>query len=150
MPCGYVISLQYHTSVSCWYVLHILREASASLLVRLRWAMRRPLTVERATVQTSRFPVYTQFNANVGVRRHEKKMDSIQLLSETAGKFGQRCSIFVFTGATYSSYLWICETTHEYPFTPCLVISEDETKRVRTPLFREIGVPCEVISNIQF
>ena len=30
-------------------VIHILREASARLLVLLRWAMRRPLCVERAT-----------------------------------------------------------------------------------------------------
>jgi len=57
------------TSVLCSGALHILREASASLLVRLRWAMRRPLTVERATVQTSRFLFAKQSNANERVRR---------------------------------------------------------------------------------
>ncbi len=33
-------------------VYHILREASASLLVQLRWAIPEPRNVERATVQT--------------------------------------------------------------------------------------------------
>ena len=37
---------------------HILREASACWSVQLRWAMRRPQGVERATVWLSRFVFY--------------------------------------------------------------------------------------------
>lgn len=58
--------------------------------------MRRPLTVERATVQTSRFPVYTQFNANVGVRRHEKRWiayNCFQRLLENLDKDVQSLSL---------------------------------------------------------
>ena len=79
------------------------------------------------------------------------KMDSIQLLSETAGKFGQRCSVSVTTGDTYSGYYrGYCESTRENPLTLCLGISEEEAKRIGTSWLREIGVPYDVITNIKF
>lgn len=78
-------------------------------------------------------------------------MDSIQLLSETAGKFGQRCSVSVSTGDSYSGYYrGFCESTRVYPLTLRLGISEDEAKRIGTSWLREIGVPYDVITNIQF
>lgn len=78
-------------------------------------------------------------------------MDSIQLLSETAGKIGQRCSISVSTGETYSGYYsGFCESTRKYPLTLRLDISEEEARRIGTHWLREIGVPYDVITNIQF
>ena len=78
-------------------------------------------------------------------------MDSIQLLSETAGKFGQQCSVSVSSGDTYSGYYrGFCESTREYPLTLRLGISEDEAKRIGTSWLREIGVPYDAITNIQF
>lgn len=78
-------------------------------------------------------------------------MDSIKLLSETAGKFGQPCSVSVSTGDTYSGfYRGFCESTRECPLTLRLGISEDEAKRIGTSWLREIGVPYDVITNIQF
>lgn len=112
--------------------------------------MRRPLTVERATVQTSRFSLPIR-NANERVRRRNNNMNSIQLLSETAGKIGQKCSVSVSTGNTYSGYYrGFCESTREYPLTLRLGISEDEATKIGTPWLREIGVPYDVILNIQF
>lgn len=78
-------------------------------------------------------------------------MDSIQLLSETAGEFGQRCAVSVSTGDTYSGYYrGFCESTRENPLTLRLGISENEAKRIGTSWLREIGVPYDVITNIQF
>lgn len=80
-----------------------------------------------------------------------KQMDSIQLLSETAGKFGQQCSVSVSTGDTYSgNYRGFCESTRENPLTLRLGISEGEAKRIGKSWLREIGVPYDVITNIQF
>lgn len=78
-------------------------------------------------------------------------MDSIQLLSETAGKIGQRCSVSVSTGDTYTGiYRGYCESTRENPLTLRLGISEEEAKRIGTSWLREIGVPYDVITNINF
>lgn len=69
-------------------------------------------------------------------------MDSIQLLTETAWQFGQRCSLSGTTGDTYTGYYrGYCESTPEYPPTLRLGISEEEAKRIGTPWLREIGVP---------
>lgn len=78
-------------------------------------------------------------------------MDSIQLLSETAGKIGLKCSVSVSTGDTYSGYYrGYCESTREYPLTLRLGISEREAKRIGISWLREIGIPYDVITNIQF
>lgn len=78
-------------------------------------------------------------------------MDSIQLHSETAGKFGQQCSVSVSTGDSYSGYYrGFYESTREYPLTFRLGISEDEAKRIGISWLREIGIPYDVITNIQF
>lgn len=78
-------------------------------------------------------------------------MDSIQLLSETAGKIGQRCWVSVCTGDTYTGiYRGYCESTRENPLTLRLGISEEEAKRIGTSWLREIGVPYDVITNINF
>lgn len=80
-----------------------------------------------------------------------KQMDSIQLHSETAGKFGQRSSVSVSTGDTYSGYYrGVCKSTREYRIALRLGISEDKAKRIGTPWLREIGVPYDEITNIQF
>ena len=80
-----------------------------------------------------------------------KKMDSIELLSETAGKLGQRCSVSVSSGDAYSGYYrGFRESTRENPLTLRLGISEVEAERIGTPWLREIGVPYDVITNIQF
>lgn len=80
-----------------------------------------------------------------------KNMDSIHLLSETAGKFGQRCFVSVSTGDTYSGYFrGYCESTKEYPLTLRLGISEEEARRIGISWLREIGVPYDVITNIKF
>ena len=78
-------------------------------------------------------------------------MDSTQLLSETAGKIGQRCSVSVSTGDTYTGiYRGYCESTRENPLTLRVGISEEEAKRIGTSWLREIGVPYDVITNINF
>lgn len=78
-------------------------------------------------------------------------MDSIQLLSETAGKIGQRCSVSVSTGDTYTGiYRGYCESTREYPLTLRLGISEYEAKIIGTSWLREIGMPYYVITNVNF
>lgn len=78
-------------------------------------------------------------------------MDSIELLSETVGKFGQKCSVTILTGDTYNGYYrGFCESTHENPLTLRLGISEDEAKRVGMSWLREIGVPYYVINNVNF
>ncbi len=78
-------------------------------------------------------------------------MDSIQLLSETAGNFGQKCSVSVSTGDTYSGYFrGYCDSTRENPLTLRLVIDENEAKRIGVSWLREIGVPYEVITNVKF
>lgn len=78
-------------------------------------------------------------------------MDSIQLLSETAGKFGQECKVSVTTGDTYTGlYRGFCESTRENPLTLRLGISEAEANRIGTSWLREIGVPYNVITNIKF
>jgi len=80
-----------------------------------------------------------------------KNMDSIKLLSETAGKFGQKCSVSVSTGDTYSGYFYgYPESTKENPLILRLGISEDEAKRIGASWLREIGVPYDVIINIKF
>jgi len=79
------------------------------------------------------------------------RMDSIQLLSETAGKFGQSCKVSVSTGDTYTGfYQGFCDSTKENPLTLRLVISEAEANRIGTSWMREIGVPYDVITNIKF
>ena len=84
------------------------------------------------------------------VLRHIIKMDSIKLLTETAGKKGKECKISISNGDTYIGYYHgFCESTREYPLTLRLVISEYEAKRIGTPWLREIGVPYDVITNIQ-
>ena len=78
-------------------------------------------------------------------------MDSILLLSETAGKVGQKCKVSVTTGDAYSGYYrGYCESTREHPLTLRLEISEEEAKRIGTPWLREIGVPYDVITNVSF
>ena len=78
-------------------------------------------------------------------------MDSIKLLSETAGKFGHKCSVSVSNGDTYTGiYRGYCESTRENPLTLRLGISETEAQRIGTSWLREIGVPYDVITNIQF
>lgn len=78
-------------------------------------------------------------------------MDSIQLISETAGKLGQTCNVSVSTGDTYTGiYRGFCESTRENPLALRLGISEAEANRIGTSWLREIGVPYDVITNIQF
>lgn len=78
-------------------------------------------------------------------------MDSIQLVSETAEKFGQTCSVSVSTGDVYSGvYRGFGESTPEYPLTLRLGISEKEAERIGIGWLREIGVPYDVITNITF
>ncbi len=78
-------------------------------------------------------------------------MDSIQLLSETTGKFGQRCSVSVSTGDTYSGfYRGYCDSTRENPLTLRLGIDENEAKRIGVSWLREIGIPYDVITNVKF
>lgn len=78
-------------------------------------------------------------------------MDSIKLLSETTGKFGQECSVSVSTGDTYTGYYrGYCESTRENPLTLRLGINEEESKRIGVSWLREIGVPYDVITDIKF
>lgn len=78
-------------------------------------------------------------------------MDSIQLLSETAGKNGEKCSISVSTGDMYSGYFHgFCESTSEAPLVLRLCISEEEACRIGTPWLREIGIPYDEITKIEF
>ena len=54
-------------------------------------------------------------------------------------------------GDTYFGYYrGYCESTREYPLTLRLGINEDEARRIGTSWLREIGVPYDVITNIQF
>lgn len=78
-------------------------------------------------------------------------MDSIQLLTEIAGKFGKKCEVSVSTGDSYTgNYYGFLTSTPEYPLTLRLEISEDEANRIGVPWLREIGVPYNVITNIVF
>lgn len=78
-------------------------------------------------------------------------MDSIKLLTETAGKNGCECKVHVTTGEIYSGlFCGYCESTREYPLTLRLCISEKEAARIGVPWLREIGVPYDVIDNISF
>lgn len=78
-------------------------------------------------------------------------MDSIQLVSETFGKFGQKCKVSVSTGETYEGYYHgYCESMQEYPLTLRLGISEDEAQRIGVSWLHEIGVPYDVITGIEF
>lgn len=54
MPCGYVRTLHLERVSVRYSICHILREASAGLLVQRRWAIPEPPFVERATVWFSR------------------------------------------------------------------------------------------------
>lgn len=73
------------------------------------------------------------------------------LLSETAGKFGQECKVYVTTGDVYSGYYrGFSEVTQEHPLTLRLEISEKEAKRIGVSWLREIGVPYDAIKDIQF
>lgn len=78
-------------------------------------------------------------------------MDSIELLSETVGKFGQECSVHLTSGDVYSGhYCGYCDSTKENPLTLRLGIDAKEAERIGVPWMREIGVPYEVINNISF
>ena len=78
-------------------------------------------------------------------------MDSIQLLSETAGRLGQKCDVSVSTVDTYSGYYrGFCESTREYPLTLRLAISEVEAKRIGMSWLREIAIPYDAITYIKF
>ena len=113
-------------------------------------------TVERVTGLAPRFScIYTNpFINHTNMAAVGKKtlfMDSILLLSETAGKVGQKCKVSVTTGDAYSGYYrGYCESTREHPLTLRLEISEEEAKRIGTPWLREIGVPYDVITNVSF
>lgn len=78
-------------------------------------------------------------------------MDSIQLVAETARKFGQTCSVSVSTGDVYSGvYRGYGESTPEHPLTLRLGISEKEAQKIGVGWLREIGIPYDVITNIRF
>ena len=78
-------------------------------------------------------------------------MDSIQLLSDTAGKLGERCRVTVSSGDTYEGvYRGFCESTQEAPLTLRLAVSEQEANRIGVPWLRMVGIPYDVIISIQF
>lgn len=78
-------------------------------------------------------------------------MDSIKLLSETAGKNGQECSVRVTSGEVYSGYYCgFCESTKENPLTLRLCIDAKEAERIGVSWLREIGVPYDVVNKISF
>lgn len=80
-----------------------------------------------------------------------KLMDSIQLISETAGKFGQKCSVSVTNGNTYNGiFRGYCESTKENPLTLRMNINESEAKKIGIAWLREIGISYEKITNIKF
>ena len=78
-------------------------------------------------------------------------MDSIELLTKTAGKIGQKCSVHVTSGHDYSGhYCGYCESTKENPLTLRLGIDVKEAEEIGIPWMREIGVPYDVITRISF
>ena len=78
-------------------------------------------------------------------------MDSIELLKETAGKFGQTCNVSVSNYDTYSGmYRGYCESTPEAPLSLRLQISKAEAERIGIPWIKEIGIPYDVIIKIEF
>ena len=78
-------------------------------------------------------------------------MDSIELTSKTEGKFGQECKVSVGTCDVYSGvFRGYCESTKGYPLTLRLGISEKEAKRIGVSWLREIGIPYDAITDIQF
>lgn len=78
-------------------------------------------------------------------------MDSIELLTKTAGKIGQKCSVHVTSGDVYSGhYCGYCESTKENPLTLRLSIDAKEAERIGISWMREIGVPYDVITHISF
>ena len=78
-------------------------------------------------------------------------MDCIKLLSETAGKNGQECSVHVTSDEVYFGYYCgFCESTKENPLTLRLCIDAKEAERIGVPWLREIGVPYEVVNKISF
>ncbi len=86
-----------------------------------------------------------------GRRQKLNNMDSIQLLSETAGNFGKKCSVSVSTGETYSGYYrGYSDSTRENPLTLRLGIGENEANRIGVSWLREIGIPYDVITDVKF
>ena len=58
-------------------------------------------------------------------------MDSIELLTKTARKIGQKCSVHVTSGDVYSGhYCGYCESTKENPLTLRLSIDAKEAERI--------------------
>lgn len=77
--------------------------------------------------------------------------DSIELLTKTAGKIGQECSVHVTSGDVYSGhYCGYCESTKENPLTLQLGIDAKEAEEIGISWMREIGVPYDVITHISF
>lgn len=78
-------------------------------------------------------------------------MDSIELLTKTAEKNGQKCSVHVTSGDVYlGHYCGYCESTKENPLTLRLSIDAKEAERMGISWMREIGVPYDVITRISF
>ena len=79
-------------------------------------------------------------------------MDSIELLGQTVGHFGDKCLVSVSTGDVYTGiYRGYGESTKESPLAFRLQISKSEASRIGVPSdLSEIGVRYDVISSIEF
>lgn len=78
-------------------------------------------------------------------------MDSIELLKATAGKFGQQCKVEVSTGDIFSGiFRGYAESTPQAPLVLRLELSHNEAERIGVGSLHSIGVPYDVIKNIQF
>lgn len=78
-------------------------------------------------------------------------MDSIELLEQTFGHYGDKCEVTVSTGAVYTGiYRGYGESIKENPLMLRLEISGSEASRIGVPYLSEIGIRYEVITCVRF
>lgn len=78
-------------------------------------------------------------------------MDSIELVQKTSGKYGQGCKVSVSTRDVYTGiFNGFCESTPENPLTLRLLISKEQAIKIGVSYLSEIGVPYDVITEVNF
>lgn len=78
-------------------------------------------------------------------------MDSIELLRQTAGRFGDKCQVSVTTGDVYTGiFKGYGESIKENPLILHLGISKAEASRIGVPHLSEIGVSYDVVISVKF
>lgn len=78
-------------------------------------------------------------------------MDSISLVKETFGHYGEKCKIQVTSDSIYEGvYIGFAESTKENPLVLRLQISEKEANRIGAYGMRIIGIDYRVINNVEF